>query len=167
VKLISKWSGAALCCAVSVALLGTLLYAASAGTSHIPINEKVRVTGVIPSRNGDLIARRTSTWTIDEHLGGRSPECVAVDLRNPAQVYCGTARDGLFRSCDCRRNWEPAGPGIDHPMITAVDVGHARQADGFGIVYAGTEPSAVFRSSRHNGRPPANLPSPSSSPRRK
>jgi hypothetical protein len=31
-------------------------------------------------------------------------------------------------------------------MITAVDVGHAGQADGFGIVYAGTEPSAVFRS---------------------
>jgi photosystem II stability/assembly factor-like uncharacterized protein len=31
-------------------------------------------------------------------------------------------------------------------MITAVDVGHAEQADGFGVVYAGTEPSAVFRS---------------------
>jgi photosystem II stability/assembly factor-like uncharacterized protein len=31
-------------------------------------------------------------------------------------------------------------------MITAVDVGHAGQANGFGIVYAGTEPSAVFRS---------------------
>jgi photosystem II stability/assembly factor-like uncharacterized protein len=31
-------------------------------------------------------------------------------------------------------------------MITAVDVGHAGHADGFGIVYAGTEPSAVFRS---------------------
>ena len=31
-------------------------------------------------------------------------------------------------------------------MITAVDVGHAGQADRFGVVYAGTEPSAVFRS---------------------
>jgi hypothetical protein len=31
-------------------------------------------------------------------------------------------------------------------MITAVDVGHADHADGFGVVYAGTEPSAVFRS---------------------
>jgi photosystem II stability/assembly factor-like uncharacterized protein len=31
-------------------------------------------------------------------------------------------------------------------MITAVDVGHAGQADGLSIVYAGTEPSAVFRS---------------------
>jgi hypothetical protein len=31
-------------------------------------------------------------------------------------------------------------------MVTAVDVGQPEQADGFGIVYAGTEPSAVFRS---------------------
>jgi hypothetical protein len=31
-------------------------------------------------------------------------------------------------------------------MVTAVDVGQAEQADGFGVVYAGTEPSAVFRS---------------------
>src|SRR6266702_8549127 len=93
-----------------------------------------------------LIARRASTWTIEEHLGGRSPECVAVDLRGPTQVYCGTARAGLFRSRDNGRNWEPVGPGIDHPMITAVDVGHAEQVDGFGVVYAGTEPSVVFRS---------------------
>ena len=44
------------------------------------------------------------------------------------------------------RNWEPVGRGIDHLMVTAVDVGHAEQADGFGVVYAGTEPSAVFGS---------------------
>ena len=61
-------------------------------------------------------------------------------------MYCGTARAGLFRSRDSGRNWEPVGRGIDHLMVTAVDVGHAEQADGFGVVYAGTEPSAVFRS---------------------
>src|ERR1700741_700745 len=101
---------------------------------------------VVVTRAALLIARRTSSWTIDAHLGGLSPACVSVDLRSPAQVYCGTARDGLFRSRDSGRNWEPVGPGIDHPMITAVDVGHAEKADGFGVVYAGTEPSAVFRS---------------------
>jgi photosystem II stability/assembly factor-like uncharacterized protein len=101
---------------------------------------------VVVTRAALLIARHASTWTIDEHLGGLSPGCVAVDLRGPAQMYCGTARAGLFRSRDSGRNWEPVGPGIDHPMISAVDVGHAERADGFGIVYAGTEPSAVFRS---------------------
>src|SRR5712672_49276 len=101
---------------------------------------------VVVTRAGLLIARRASTWTVGEHLAGLSPGCVAVDLSSPAQVYCGTARAGLFRSRDSGRNWEPAGPGIDHPMVTAVDVGRAGQTAGFGVVYAGTEPSAVFRS---------------------
>ncbi len=100
----------------------------------------------VVTRAALLIARRASAWTVDEHMRGRSPECVAVDLRRPTQVYCGTARAGLFRSRDSGRNWEPVGPCIDHPMVTAVDVGHMEQADGFGVVYAGTEPSAVFRS---------------------
>src|SRR5690348_5741648 len=100
----------------------------------------------VVTRAALLIARRGSAWSVEEHLGGQSPGSVAVDPRSPAQLYCGTARAGLFRSRDGGRNWEPVGPGIDHPMITAVDVDHAGQADGFGIVYAGTEPSAVFRS---------------------
>src|SRR5260370_10558303 len=101
---------------------------------------------VVVTRAALLIAQRASTWTVDEHLAGLSPGCVAIDLSSPAHVYCGTARAGLFRSRDSGRNWEPAGPGIDHPKITAVDVGHAEQADGFGVVYAGTEPSAASRS---------------------
>src|SRR5690348_18453727 len=104
------------------------------------------VSIVVVTRATLLIARRASTWTVDEHLGGRSPECVAVDPSGRAQVYCGTARAGLFRSRDSGRNWEPVGPGIDHPMVTAVEVGRAGRAGGLGIVYAGTEPSAVFRS---------------------
>src|SRR6267143_6818702 len=101
---------------------------------------------VVVTRAALLIARRASTWTVDEHLAGPSTGCVAVDLKNPDRVYCGTARASLLRSRDSGRNWEPVGRGIDHMMVTAVDVGHAEQADGFGVVYAGTEPSAVFRS---------------------
>src|SRR5258708_14381500 len=97
---------------------------------------------VVVTRAALLIARRASTWTVDEHLAGLSPGCVAVDLNSPAQVYCGTARPGLFRSRDSGRNWEPVGRGIDHLMVTAVDVGHAEQADGFGVAYAGTDPNA-------------------------
>ena len=101
---------------------------------------------IVVTRAAVFIVRYASTWTDDEHLAGLSPGCVAVDLSSPTQVYCGTAPDGLFRSRDGGRSWEPTGPGIDHPKITAVDVGHAGQPDGFSIVYAGTEPSAVFRS---------------------
>src|SRR5260370_13551011 len=101
---------------------------------------------VVVTQAAVLIARRASTWTVDKYLGGRSPDCVAVDPRDPTRVYCGTSGAGLFRSRDSGRNWEPVGPGIDHAIVTAVAVAHAEQADGFGIVYAGTEPSAVFRS---------------------
>jgi len=93
-----------------------------------------------------LIARQRSRWAVDEHLRGRSSECVAVDPRDSARAYCGTAGAGLFRSGDSGRNWEAVGPGIDHPTITAVAVGYADAADAFGTVYAGTEPSAVYRS---------------------
>jgi photosystem II stability/assembly factor-like uncharacterized protein len=78
---------------------------------------------VVVTRAALLIARRASTWTIDEHLGGRSPECVAVDRRAPTQVYCGTARAGLFRSRDSGRNWEPVGPGIDQSAVFRSDTG--------------------------------------------
>src|SRR5437660_9757233 len=101
---------------------------------------------VVVTRAALLIARPASTWTVTEHLNGRSPVCVAVDTRDPTRVYCGAAGAGLFRSRDSGLNWEPVTPGIDHPIVTAVAVGNAEQADGFGIVYAGTEPSAVFRS---------------------
>jgi hypothetical protein len=101
---------------------------------------------LVATRTGLLIVRRGSTWAVEQHLHGRSCDCVGVDPREPARVYCGTIDGGLFRSVDSGRHWEPVGPGIAHSTITAVAVSHARDADAFGIVYAGTEPSAVFRS---------------------
>ena len=101
---------------------------------------------LVVTRAALLIARPASTWTITEHLNGRSPVCVAVDTRDPTRAYCGTAGAGLFRSRDSGRNWEMVGRGIDHPIVTAVAAGNAEQADALGTVYAGTEPSAVFRS---------------------
>lgn len=55
VKRITELKGSALCWAISVALLGTLLCAASADTSGIPQGVKAKVTGMILSRDGDTI----------------------------------------------------------------------------------------------------------------
>jgi outer membrane protein OmpA-like peptidoglycan-associated protein len=52
---IAGWIGPALCCAFSVVLLETLPYAASTSTSDMTASEKVKVTGVILSRNGDTV----------------------------------------------------------------------------------------------------------------
>ncbi len=51
----SKWSGAALCSGVSIALLGMLLCAASTRASDIPAGKNVKITGRILSRNGDTV----------------------------------------------------------------------------------------------------------------
>ena len=104
------------------------------------------VSLVVATRSALLIARHGSTWAVERHLRGQSSECIAVDPRDPARLYCGTAGDGLFRSRDGGRTWEPVGSGIAHLAITAVAVAHARQAKGSRVVFAGTEPSAVFRS---------------------
>ena len=101
---------------------------------------------IVVTRAALLIARRGSSWTVEEHLRGLSPDCIAVDLHDPTRAYCGTAHGGLFRSRDRAQTWQAVGVGITHTAITAVAVGQAQRPDGFGVVYAGTEPSAVFRS---------------------
>ena len=52
---IMKWSDRYLCCVISVALFGTLLYTASISASNIPEGDKVKVAGLILSRNGDTV----------------------------------------------------------------------------------------------------------------
>jgi outer membrane protein OmpA-like peptidoglycan-associated protein len=51
----SKWSGAALSCAICAVLLGTLLCTAATDASDIPAGKKVKITGLILSRHGDTL----------------------------------------------------------------------------------------------------------------
>jgi photosystem II stability/assembly factor-like uncharacterized protein len=100
------------------------------------------ITFFLATERALLIARHASQWTVEEQLRGKSPECLAVDPGKSGRVYCGTWGNGLWRSDDAGRTWNPVGAGISHPEITAVEVSPAER----GVVYAGTEPSAVFRS---------------------
>lgn len=100
------------------------------------------VTLAVATEASLLIARRVSTWSVEEHLKGKSPESLAGDPQNPTRMYCGTWGNGLWRSDDAGRTWDPVGAGISHAEITAVAVSPAER----GVVYAGTEPSGVFRS---------------------
>lgn len=93
-----------------------------------------------------LIARSGTTWTVERHLQGKSPECIAVDPVDPARLYCGTYGNGLWVSTNTGGTWEPAGEAISPAEITAVAVGQPDRGQGVGVVYAGTEPSTLFRS---------------------
>ena len=52
---ISKWTGLALLCAVSVVLLAALRFGSSTATSDIHVKQGVNVAGVILSRDGDMV----------------------------------------------------------------------------------------------------------------
>lgn len=77
------------------------------------------------------------------------PQCLAVDPRRPERMYCGTFGGGLYRSDDAGETWKPVGAGITQDKVMAVAVSPHPSASGYGVVWAGTEPSRLFRS--HDG----------------
>jgi len=105
-----------------------------------------------------LIARLVNgQWSTETHLDGMQTTCLATDLERPERVYCGTFGRGLWRSNDAGHTWEPIGDpgtamrpwngeGVATAKITAVAVSATDRSGGYGIVYAGTEPTALFRS---------------------
>lgn len=71
------------------------------------------------------------------------PTCLAADLRS-SRAWCGT-EDGVHRSDDGGETW--VGAGLEGEQITAL----AADTTGPGAVWAGTEPSALYRS-KNGGR---------------
>jgi len=115
------------------------------------------VTAYVALRDRLLIVREEASPAAEERLQGHDLECVAVHPARPDRVFCGTFGAGLRRSTDGGESWERVG-------ADAVDPGESREsaerrgADGVSVmavavdpvdpdvVWAGTEPSALFRS---------------------
>lgn len=102
-----------------------------------------------------VVRQQQGKWQTEAHLVGMQPTCISVDPLRPERVYCGTFERGLWRSSDAGCSWEPIGEasmrswkgeGMTHPEFIAVAVSPTERAEGYGVVYAGTEPSAVYRS---------------------
>ena len=91
---------------------------------------------------GDAIARLEESgggWTVQLSLQGSGAQCLAVDSGDPDRVYAGLREAGVRRTADGGRTWSdcalPA-PGVFSLAVSPAD----------GAVYAGTEPSALYRS---------------------
>ena len=93
-----------------------------------------------------VVSQHGQGWKGEIHLAGNNTQCVAVDPLRPEHVYCGTFGQGLWRSWNAGRTFEQVGEGITHNQITSVAVSETERAGDTGVVYAGTEPSALFRS---------------------
>jgi photosystem II stability/assembly factor-like uncharacterized protein len=91
---------------------------------------------------GDGIARLDETnggWAVELSLRGSGAQCLAVDPTNPSVLYAGLREGGVRRSGDSGRTWVDCAlpeSGVFSLAISAAD----------GAVYAGTEPSRLFRS---------------------
>jgi hypothetical protein len=92
---------------------------------------------------GHGIARLDETaggeWTVDLSLTGSPVYCLAVDPADPSRVYAGLTDGGVRRTDDDGAGWVDCSPPQTAVFSLAVS-----PADG--TLYAGTEPSALYRS---------------------
>jgi photosystem II stability/assembly factor-like uncharacterized protein len=85
------------------------------------------------------LAEIDGSWSVELSLDGSPVQCLAVDPSDPDTVYVGLGDDGVRNSEDGGRTWVDSGLAGQQVFSVAVSA-----ADG--AVYAGTEPSALFRS---------------------
>jgi photosystem II stability/assembly factor-like uncharacterized protein len=77
--------------------------------------------------------------TSAQGIGGR-PSCLSADPLVQGRAWCGTNRNGVFRTDDGGRSWQSV--GLAGPLIMAVSVSPTDRD----LVWVGTEPSALWRS---------------------
>jgi photosystem II stability/assembly factor-like uncharacterized protein len=91
---------------------------------------------------GDGIARleeNGNAWTVELFLLGSGAQCLAANPRDPDTVFAGLREGGVRRTADAGQSW------IDCPLPERAVFSLAVSAAD-GTVYAGTEPSRLFRS---------------------
>jgi photosystem II stability/assembly factor-like uncharacterized protein len=91
---------------------------------------------------GDGIARLDEggeAWRVELFLSGSGAQCLAVDPADQDTVYAGLREGGVRRSVDAGRSWEDC--RLPEPAVFSLAVSAAD-----GVVYAGSEPSRLFRS---------------------
>ncbi len=74
------------------------------------------------------------------HGIGGSPTCLSADPLVQGRAWCGTNRNGVFRTDDGGRSWQSV--GLAGSLIRAVSASPSDRD----VVWVGTEPSAVWRS---------------------
>jgi hypothetical protein len=91
---------------------------------------------------GDAIARLDEVdgaWTVELSLSRSGAQCLAVDPVDPDIVYAGLREGGVRRTVDGGHSWIDG--KLPEPGVFSLAVSAADRA-----VYAGTEPSRLFRS---------------------
>jgi len=80
------------------------------------------------------------------NLEARGVMCLAVDPLDPDRVFAGTFDRGLYRTLDGGENWQSVGSGMADARVLSIAISPVDLVNGRSVVYAGTEPSMLFRS---------------------
>jgi hypothetical protein len=97
--------------------------------------------------DGLLIVRQEGGgWRAERHLEDKPAQCLAADPLHPERLLCGTFGQGLWQSDDAGQTWRASGDGFASAQIMAVAVSRGERSGDRGILYAGTEPTALYRS---------------------
>jgi len=92
------------------------------------------------------LQKSEGNWSITVVHVGRRFLCLAADKKHLGRFYAGTFDDGLWKSDDFGRTWDPVGAGITSQRIPSVAVSPTEKYGDYSVVWAGTEPSGLFRS---------------------
>jgi photosystem II stability/assembly factor-like uncharacterized protein len=98
---------------------------------------------ILVATRDDVLVVDPSSGVVGTAAAGIRPTCLAGDPTRPGPLWCGT-EDGVRRSDDGGESWVPAGLEGEH--VTAVAAAPAGATGDGAAVYAGAEPSAVWRS---------------------
>jgi len=98
---------------------------------------------------GDTVARldidHDGSVTTASFLEGSGAQCIAADPHDPNRVFVGTFDNGVMRTLDGGETWAPTGASIPNARVLSIAVSPVDRPGGRSAVYAGTEPSALFR----------------------
>lgn len=98
--------------------------------------------GVFISTSGSRLARAECDvkghWSVEFLLEGPNVRCLAADQHNRNVVYAGTQGNGVLRSDDWGKTWQPA--GMEGHIVKSIAVSSCEP----GTIFAGTKPAQVF-----------------------
>ena len=87
-------------------------------------------------------------WRADQRLEALRPGCLAVDPHDPQRVWCGTGA-GVWRTLDGGVSWQPS--GLRDAVVSAIAVSPNEGTGDQPAVYAGTDPTALYRTDDGGG----------------
>lgn len=111
-------------------------------TSHPPVRlyaatgDGIMRANLHPDRDPDIMTA----------IDGIGAQCVAVDPANPDRVVAGTFDKGAFLSIDGGQSWKRISDGIPFQRVLSVAISGSDRPHGNGVIFAGTEPSNLYRS---------------------